>query len=144
MVCSRGVVRAVPAAVFEFLADPALQVEFDGNENLAEAEAGQRVHGVGDVFRMKLTNGKVRENHVVEFLEGQLIAWKPSTLGEAPAGHLWRWSLAATEDGGTEVTHTYDWSQLHDEQRIARARSTSSAMLARSVARLKTVVETSA
>lgn len=144
VVCAREVIRAAPQVVFEFLADPALQVEFDGNENLAEAEPGQRVHGVGDVFRMKLTNGHVRENHVVEFHEGELIAWKPSTIGEAPAGHLWRWSLAATAEGGTEVTHTYDWSQLRDEQRLARAKSTSSAMLARSVARLKTVVETSA
>ncbi|KUG60700.1 polyketide cyclase [Nesterenkonia jeotgali] len=144
MVCAREVIRAAPQVVFEFLADPALQVEFDGNENLAQAEPGQRVHGVGDVFRMKLTNGHVRENHVVEFHEGELIAWKPSTIGEAPAGHLWRWSLAATAEGGTEVTHTYDWSQLRDEQRLARAKSTSSAMLARSVARLKTVVETSA
>ncbi|GAA1151399.1 polyketide cyclase [Nesterenkonia lutea] len=144
VVCARDVIRAIPTVVFEFLADPALQVEVDGNDNLAAAEPGQRVSGVGDVFRMELTNGKVRENHVVEFREGQLIAWRPASLGEAPAGHLWRWSLASTEDGATEVTHTYDWSQLHDEQRVARARSTSAAMLARSIARLKAVVEASA
>ncbi|WP_255316731.1 polyketide cyclase [Nesterenkonia sp. Act20] len=144
VVCARDVIRAIPTVVFEFLADPALQVEFDGNDNLSAAEHGQRVHGVGDIFTMALTNGKVRENHVVEFLEGELIAWKPSTMGEPPAGHLWRWALAATEDGATEVTHTYDWSQLHDQERMARAKSTTSAMLARSVARLKAVVEASA
>ena len=144
VVCAREVIRALPMVVFEFLADPTLQVEFDGNDNLTKAEPGQRVRGVGDVVRMELTNGKVRENHVVEFLEGELIAWKPSEIGKAPSGHLWRWSLAPTEDGGTEVTHTYDWSQLQDESRLERARRTSSAMLGRSVARLKTVVETSA
>lgn len=144
VVCAREVIQALPMVVFEFLADPSLQVEFDGNDNLARAEAGQRVRGVGDVFRMELTNGHVRENHVVEFSEGQLIAWKPSEIGKPPAGHLWRWSLAPTEDGGTEVTHTYDFSQLHDESRLRRAKATSSAMLAQSVARLKTVVETSA
>ncbi|PRZ13158.1 polyketide cyclase [Nesterenkonia sandarakina] len=144
VVCAREVIKALPVVVFEFLADPALQAEFDGNDNLAKAEPGQRVHGVGDVFRMELTNGQVRENHVVEFSEGQLIAWKPSEIGKAPSGHLWRWSLAATEDGDTEVTHTYDWSQLHDESRLRRAKATSSEMLAQSVARLKTVVETSA
>ncbi len=144
VVCARDVIRAIPTVVFEFLADPALQVEFDGNDNLAAAEQGQRVHGVGDIFRMELTNGHVRENHVVEFQEGELIAWKPSEIDKAPGGHLWRWSLAAIEDGGTEVTHTYDWSQLQDESRLRRAKATSSAMLARSVARLKAVVEASA
>lgn len=144
VVCARGVITASPLVIFEFLADPALQVEFDGNENLQRAEPGQRVTGVGDVFEMALTNGKVRENHVVEFLEGQLIAWRPSTMGEPPAGHLWRWSLSPTADGGTEVTHTYDWSQLRDEERMPRARRTSSEMLGKSIARLKAVVEASA
>ena len=45
--------------VFELIADPSQQPRWDGNDNLAEAPAGQRVHGVGDVFTMTTTKGSV-------------------------------------------------------------------------------------
>ena len=32
--------------------------------------------------------------------------------------------LEPRDDGGTLVTHTYDWTQLTDEKRLARARAT--------------------
>lgn len=54
-------VQASAAAIFELIADPARQREWDGNENLAEAAAGQRAHAVGDVFVMTLTTGADRE-----------------------------------------------------------------------------------
>ena len=44
---------------------------------------------------MTLTSGSIRENHVVEFDEGRLIAWRPSEPGAQPPGHLWRWELDA-------------------------------------------------
>ncbi|CAG7573109.1 uncharacterized protein YndB with AHSA1/START domain [Barrientosiimonas humi] len=135
-------VRATPETIFELIADPARQPEWDGNDNLGQADAGQRVREVGDVFRMVLLGGdKVRENHVVEFEEGRLIAWRPASEGEAPAGHLWRWELEPTGDGATRVTQTYDWTQLTDESRMARARSTSPAMLQASLDRLAELAE---
>lgn len=128
---------AAPAeTIYELIADPARQPEWDGNENLAEAPAGQRVRGVGDVFTMTLTNGKVRENHVVDLEEGRVLAWKPASPGEPPAGHLWRWTLEPRPDGTTRVTHTYDWSGLTDPARLDRARSTTADMLQASVDRL--------
>lgn len=128
---------AAPAdLVFDLIADPARQPEWDGNDNLTEAAPGQRVHAVGDVFTMTLTNSQVRENHITEFDEGRLIAWKPSPVGEPAPGHLWRWELAPLADGATRVTHTYDWTQLHDEQRLPRARATTADRLAASVDRL--------
>jgi len=63
-------IAAGPEQIFELIADPAQQPRWDGNENLAEAAAGQRVRRVGEVFSMTLTGGEVRENHVVEFDEG--------------------------------------------------------------------------
>src|SRR3954454_6738053 len=69
---------------------PVPTTALDGNDNLSEAPAGQRVHGVGDVFRMTTTKGNVRENHVVEFVEGQRIAWTPAEPGQEAPGHLWR------------------------------------------------------
>jgi uncharacterized protein YndB with AHSA1/START domain len=134
---------AAPAeTIFELIADPAQQPRWDGNDNLAEAAPGQRVRSVGDVFTMTLTgDGKIRENHVVEFEEGRLIAWTPSEVGKRPPGHLWRWQLEPIDDGRTRVTHTYDWTQLTDENRIPRARRTTEERLLGSVDRLAAIAE---
>jgi uncharacterized protein YndB with AHSA1/START domain len=127
--------------LFELIADPAQQPRWDGNSNLANAEEGQRVHGAGEVFTMTLTNGGVRENHVVEFAEGRRIAWNPATAGERTAGHLWRWELEPITDSRTRVTHTYDWSQLTDPNRLPHARAMTSAMLRASLDRLAELAE---
>jgi uncharacterized protein YndB with AHSA1/START domain len=133
---------AAPAArIFELIADPAQQPRWDGNDNLAEAPAGQRVRAVGDVFVMGLKNGAVRENHVVEFGEGRLVAWKPSEPGQPQPGHLWRWELEPIDDAHTRVTHTYDWTALADEKRLNRARQTSAEWLQASLARLAGIAE---
>ncbi|MET0702317.1 MAG: SRPBCC family protein [Mycobacterium sp.] len=128
---------AAPAdRIFELIADPAQQPQWDGNENLREAAGGQRVHGVGDVFIMAITQGGLRENHVVEFDEGTLIAWQPSEPDSPPPGHLWRWRLEPLADDRTRVTHTYDWTRLADEKRKVRARATTAEKLQASLDRL--------
>lgn len=137
------VVHASPETLFELIADPAKQPQWDGNDNLGSAKPGQRVHHVDDMFIMTLARGVERENHVVEFIENQLIAWLPASPGEPPAGHLWRWELKDLGDGTTEVQHTYDWSNLHDEVRLKRARATNASSLMSSVERLATLAESS-
>jgi uncharacterized protein YndB with AHSA1/START domain len=127
--------------IFELIADPAQQPRWDGNDNLAEAAAGQRVRGTGAVFTMTLTSDSVRENHVVEFEEGRRIAWRPSDPGSEPAGHLWRWELEPVDEGRTRVTHTYDWSRLTDEKRFVRARGTTADHLRASLDRLAELAE---
>ncbi|WP_020659502.1 SRPBCC family protein [Amycolatopsis benzoatilytica] len=119
-------ISAPAERIFELIADPAQQPSWDGNDNLAESAPGQRVRAVGEVFSTTLTNGNVRSNHVVEFVEGRLIAWRPSEPGAEPPGHLWRWELVPLAGGRTEATHTYDWSGLNpnDTMRVARARAT--------------------
>jgi len=136
-------VAAPTARLFELIADPARQPEWDGNDNLAEAAAGQRVRSVGDVFTMTLTIGAVRENHVVEFEEGRLIAWHPSEPGAPPPGHLWRWQLEPIDDANTRVTHTYDWSALTDELRFFWDRATTTEKLQASLERLASLAERS-
>lgn len=134
-------IAADAGQIFGLIADPAQQPRWDGNENLADAPSGQRVRAVGDVFTMTLTLGSVRENHVVEFDEGRLIAWRPSELGKTPPGHLWRWTLEPLDSSRTRVTHTYDWSELTDEGRFARARATTADMLQASLDRLAALAE---
>ncbi|WP_426504933.1 SRPBCC family protein [Dactylosporangium sp. McL0621] len=134
-------IAAPAAAIFELIADPARQPEWDGNENLREAADGQRVRAAGDVFVMTLTGGAVRENHVVEFAEGRRIAWRPSEPGQPQPGHLWRWELEPIDGSSTRVTHTYDWTGLTDEQRFARAEATTAGKLQASLDRLAALVE---
>jgi len=127
--------------IFELIADPAEQPRWDGNENLKEAAPGQRVRAAGDVFTMRLTMGSVRENHVVDFVEGRRIAWKPAEAGKAPPGHTWAWKLEPLGSSRTLVTHTYDWTDLTDEQRLPRARATTAEKLQASLDRLATLAE---
>lgn len=141
IVTARREIAAGAARIFELIADPSLQPQWDGNDNLAEAAAGQRVRGPGEMFRMTITRGTVRENHVVEFEEGRRIAWRPSDPGEQPAGHLWRWELEPVDEAHTSVTHTYDWSHLTDENRFARARATTTERLRASLDNLATLAE---
>lgn len=135
---------AAPAhKIFELIADPSQQPRWDGNDNLAQAPAGQRVRAVGDVFTMTLTMGSERTNHVVEFEDGRLIAWRPSEPGKTPPGHLWRWELEPLDEFRTRVTHTYDWSELTDEKRLPRARDTTADKLLASIDRLAALAERS-
>ena len=127
--------------MFELIADPSLHPEWDGNDNLANAAPGQRVRSVGEVFSMTLTRGSVRENHVVEFVEGRIIAWKPAEPGHTPVGHLWRWEVQPIDDECSRVVHTYDWTELTDPSRYPRAQATTSERLGLSVDRLALLLE---
>lgn len=135
-------IAASAERIFGLIADPAQQPRWDGNGNLAWAAAGQRVHSSGEVFTMTLTvDGSVRENHVVEFEEGRRIAWMPAEPGQQRPGHLWRWELTPADPSHTRVTCTYDWSRLTDENRFARARSTTPDRLRASLDRLAALAE---
>ena len=91
---------------------------------------------------MTTTKGNVRENHVVEFVEGRRIAWTPAEPGKNPPGHLWRWELEPIGPSTTRVTHTYDWNQLSDEdRRVPRAKATTPDRLRASVDRLAELIE---
>ena len=141
MVSASREIAAAPERIFELIADPAAQPRWDGNDNLASAPAGQRVRRTGDVFTMTLTRGDIRENHVIEFEESRRIAWTPAEVGQAPSGHLWRWELEPAGASRTQVTHTYDWTELTDSKRLPRARATTADRLRASLDRLAALAE---
>ena len=135
---------AAPAErIFALIADPAEQPRWDGNDNLAEADTGQRVHAVGDVFVMTNRNGGVRDNHIVAFEEGREIAWKTAPHGEEPPGHQWGWTLEPLADDRTRITHSYDFSALPatQEKRLAKARAMTPEKLMASIDRLAELAE---
>ncbi|MEE1651467.1 SRPBCC family protein [Brachybacterium sp. J144] len=134
-------IAAPAAALFELIADPSQQPRWDGNGNLAEAPEGQRVTAVGDVFTMRNTSGKQKDNHVTRFVEGREIAWLTAPAGEEPPGHEWIWQLEPLAEDRTLVTHSYDFSRLVDEARIARSSRTTSEMLAASIENLAALAE---
>lgn len=141
VVSASAVIDAPAEEIFEHIADPARQIAWDGNDNLAAADEGQGVRAVGDTFATTLTReGMQRRNRVVDFEEGRRIAWRPSPLDGGEPGHEWRWELRPLDDGRTEVTHTYDWTELTDEERFPRARRTTQAALQSSLDRLASVV----
>jgi hypothetical protein len=137
---SRRIAADAPR-IFELIADPARQPQRDGNDNLARVEGGQRVRALGDIFVMTLAGGGVRENHVVDFDEGRRIAWRPAEPGREPPGHIWKWELEPVDPSHTMVTHTYDWTDLSDVQRLPRARATTPDKLRASLDRLAALAE---
>jgi len=134
-------IAASAERIFELIADPAQQPRWDGNDNLAEAAPGQRVRAKGDVFVMRLTMGGERENHVIDFAEGNRIAWRPGEVGKPPFGKEWAWELEPLGAGRTLVTHVYDWTDLTDETRLPRARATTPDKLRASLDRLAALAE---
>ena len=134
-------VAADSASIFRLLAEPSEHPRWDGNDNLSHAEPGQRIRAVGDVFTTRLTRGSLRQNHVVEFVEGRLLAWCPAEVDSDPIGHLWRWQVEPLHDSLTRVIHTYDWTQLTDESRLTRAEWTTADRLSASLDRLATLAE---
>jgi uncharacterized protein YndB with AHSA1/START domain len=134
-------IAAAPERIFELIADPASQPRWDGNDNLAAADPGQRVRRVGDMFTMTLTGGGVRENHITEFDEGRLIAWTPAEPGRRPPGHLWRWELEPAGASRTRATCTYDWTHLTDSKRLPAARAQTAERLRASLDRLAALAE---
>ncbi|AZU01995.1 MAG: SRPBCC family protein [Brevibacterium aurantiacum] len=134
-------ISAPAEAVFDLIADPQRQPEWDGNDNLGTAVEGQRVRGTGGSFITTLTKGVDRENHIVDFEEGRLIAWQPSEVGGEPFGQKWVWQIEPIGGDSVLVRHIYDWTKLRDPQRLSRAQSTTVANLLASLKRLKQLAE---
>jgi uncharacterized protein YndB with AHSA1/START domain len=104
-----SVTRVIPAdrqAIFDLLADPAMHPRIDGSGTVQDVQQGgpERL-SEGARFGMDMKMGASYKvlNTVVEFEEGERIAWRHFH------GHRGRYELEDVEDG-TKVTETFDWS----------------------------------
>lgn len=118
-----SVTTTVPAAadaVFTVLTDPARYAAIDGTGWVCAALDTERLTTSGQVFRMAMyhrdhPDGRYEiANQVRELDPPKAISWEPGTEDAdgrlSFGGWAWRYDLAPTADGGTEVRLTYDWS----------------------------------
>lgn len=119
-----SVSRTVPASadhVFDLLSNPDRHASFDGSGFVRSAEKPQRIQQVGDVFTMNMSGDHMggdyqTENHVSGFVPNKVIAWKTAPAGTEPPGWQWTYELTPTGPDSTDVTLTYDWSQVTDKK----------------------------
>lgn len=102
-------ISAKPEEIFDILADHTRHPELDGSGTVrgSRRSSTERLE-LGSTFAMDMKMGASYKilNTVVEFEEGRQIAWQHFY------GHRWRWELQPLEDGTTEVTETFDWSNV--------------------------------
>lgn len=118
--------RTIPApreTVFAVLADPDAHGAIDGTGWVGKQRSDGPITEAGQVFEMDMFHENVggayvMRNEVVAFDAPTTIAWLPIGQGPdgswAPGGWVWRYDVTETDDGGSEVTLTYDWSQVPD------------------------------
>jgi hypothetical protein len=99
-------IDAPPHVVFGVVADPRQHPRIDGSGSLRGVVTGpERLEALGDSFGMDMKlfglPYKIR-NVVVEFEQDSRIAWRHF------GAHRWRYELQPTDDGGTQVTETWD------------------------------------
>jgi uncharacterized protein YndB with AHSA1/START domain len=105
-VSTSRVIAADRQALFDIVADPAMHPVIDGSGSVRALQADQPKRlAEGAKFGMDMKMGAKYPitNTVVEFDEGERIAWRHFN------GHRWRYEFSDV-DGGTQVTETFDWS----------------------------------
>ncbi len=139
-------VHAEPGEVFAVLRDPRRHPELDGSGTLRTAPDAVPITAVGDEFVMQLQApdlGAYRSRSVVvDYEPDQTIAWSPGPVGEEPFGHVYRYTLRPHGPGRTQVTQTYDWSQVTDARLDGGLPRVSRGELARTLDLLAITVET--
>ncbi|HSE09773.1 MAG TPA: SRPBCC family protein [Nocardioidaceae bacterium] len=103
-------IDAPPATVFAILTDPRQHSRIDGSGSVGSViEGPERLTAKGDTFSVNMKLGVPYKitNHVVELETDRRIAWRHF------GGHRWRYELEPTDDGGTTVTETFDYSRYN-------------------------------
>jgi uncharacterized protein YndB with AHSA1/START domain len=133
-------VRVIPVSrqrLFDLVADPAMHPRIDGSGSVKGSRPGGPVRLAMDVrfgmdMRMKLPYRI--SNRVVEFVEGERIAWAHFSRA------VWRWEFRDVE-GGTEVRETFDWSNARSRTVLRRFAPGNRVAMRRSLERLERLAQ---
>jgi uncharacterized protein YndB with AHSA1/START domain len=128
-----AIVPASPQQVFAVLTDPTTHAAISGSVGgtssvrtgwVTEPVDAELLTASGQVFRMGMRhpNGEYQTaNQVREFDPPRTVSWATGTEdGEGRlsfGGWIWRYDLASTDEGATEVRLTYDWSEASEKAR---------------------------
>lgn len=111
LVSQSTTIEAPPALVFAIVADPRQHPRIDGSGSVRGTITGpESLSAKGDTFGMSMKLFGMPytiENKVVEFEQDRVIAWRHF------GAHRWRYELELTDDGGTQVTETWDATRYH-------------------------------
>jgi uncharacterized protein YndB with AHSA1/START domain len=118
-------IQASSADVFDVLSNPERHVELDGSGFVISDEKTNRIQGAGEVFTMNMTGDHMggdyqTDNHVTGYSQNQLLAWQTAPAGQEPPGWQWVWELESEGSASTLVRHTYDWSNVTDEDLLQK------------------------
>ena len=107
-------VPAPPDKVFALLRDPSMHSVIDGSGHVLGSRTKVKELSLGDKFTTsnRIVLPYLIANTVVEFEQDRRIAW--AHLG----GWRWRYELEPSDDGGTVVTETFDWSTSKSTQYV--------------------------
>jgi hypothetical protein len=117
------VVPVKPGRLFDLLATPYRLPEIDPTGTVVSDDNSSPVTAAGQVFRMNMLSGGagdrltyLAEHHVDAFEHNRLIGWRVVPVDGDPGGWSWRFQLTPIEGKKkrTEVTLTYDWSQVSE------------------------------
>ena len=118
-------IQASTADVFDVLSNPQRHPELDGSGFVLSDDRTDRIQGTGDVFTMNMSGDHMggdyqTENHVTGYSPNQLLAWQTAPAGQEPPGWQWVWELEAEGSEATKVRHTYDWSNVTDQDLLKK------------------------
>jgi uncharacterized protein YndB with AHSA1/START domain len=113
-------IDASTAEVFDVLTNPERHAELDGSGFVISDEKSDRVTATGQVFRMNMSGDHMggdyqTDNTVTGYDANHLVAWQTAPADTDPPGWEWVWQLEAQGSDATEVTLTYDWSKVTDQ-----------------------------
>ena len=117
--------EATADALFDLLAQPDRHAELDGSDMVVSAAHGARLSEIGQKFTMNmhwdhLGGDYQTDNYVNELVPNRRLGWLTADAGAEPAGWAWLWEFEPNPQGGSEVTLTYDWSQVTDPEVLSR------------------------
>ncbi|MGV8847671.1 SRPBCC family protein [Tessaracoccus sp.] len=111
--------------IFAVLTLPSRHAEIDGSGFIRSVDHADRIQSTGEKFTMNMEGdhmgGEYQTDNIVSaYSENQMVGWKTAPAGQEPPGWEWLWELKADGADATEVTLTYDWSKVTDQQLLKK------------------------